>query len=360
MKKIVFFINSIQQQRCLKRIKEFLENGYEVDVYGFSRSASLPTLPVDFEIKVIGYFDNHMSYFRRMLLMYKAIKPIVHKYKRDNDVCFYYFLLDVAIIGFILSKTRYIYEESDLMQTYLKNNFLRFCLDLMDRKIIKNSLKTVMTSDGFALYHFKNNFPSNICFIPNRINESILNFPYRKHVVNIDRLRIAFVGGARFKSILNFVNVFLMNFPQHEFHFYGEPIDMKEDFYSLKSFKNVFFHGSFSNPKDLPSIYENIDLLLATYDVDYDNVLYAEPNKLYESIYFECPIIVSKGTYLETKVKSLGIGFSIDARDQNEIISFISSLSLGIIQEKELACARIPKIDAINMNDNFFKSISNA
>ena len=35
------------------------------------------------------------------------------------------------------------------------------------------------------------------------------------------------------------------------------------------------------------------DMVVATYDVTIENVRYAEPNKIYEAIFFETPIILS-------------------------------------------------------------------
>ena len=35
MKKIVFIINAVSNQRCIKRVNEFVERGYNVVAYGF-------------------------------------------------------------------------------------------------------------------------------------------------------------------------------------------------------------------------------------------------------------------------------------------------------------------------------------
>ena len=36
-KKIVFILNNVTITRCLKRVGEFIDNGYDVDVYGFEK-----------------------------------------------------------------------------------------------------------------------------------------------------------------------------------------------------------------------------------------------------------------------------------------------------------------------------------
>ena len=52
--------------------------------------------------------------------------------------------------------------------------------------------------------------------------------------------------------------------------------------------------------------------MYAVYDADMANVRVALPNKLYEAVYCEMPLIVAKGTYLQQLVESWGVGLAID------------------------------------------------
>lgn len=122
-------------------------------------------------------------------------------------------------------------------------------------------------------------------------------------------------------------------------------------------YNNVFYHGRFKNPNDLPKIYENIDILLCTYDYRIDNVRYAEPNKLYEAIYFRKPIIVSSNTFLSNKVSELNIGYHIDSLDKNSIVSFFNNLTSGSLRTKVNACSAIPREECIMNDTEFFEHI---
>jgi glycosyltransferase involved in cell wall biosynthesis len=124
-------------------------------------------------------------------------------------------------------------------------------------------------------------------------------------------------------------------------------------------YNNVFYHGRFKNPEDLPVIYKNIDLLLCAYDYRIDNVRYAEPNKLYESIYFRKPIIVSSNTFLAKKVSDLGIGYHLDSLDNNAIISFIQNITLESIETKRDACSDISQEECIINDQLLFSRIRN-
>ena len=95
--------------------------------------------------------------------------------------------------------------------------------------------------------------------------------------------------------------------------------------------------------------------MLSTYDVAIDNVRYAEPNKLYESIYFETPIIVSEGCFLGDKVKELNVGFTVNALDETAVKQLIDSLTSEIVEDKIESIRQIGKEYAINNNERFFQ-----
>lgn len=356
--KVIFIINSVQQQRCIKRIEEFIANGYEVEAYGFSRAEIIPTLPENFKIEVLASFDNSVSYLKRLKIMYRALKPVFKKYKHQN-VLYYYFLLDVALVCRMLCRKPYIYEESDLMQTYISSALIRNTLNFIDKRIIRHSLVTTMTSEGFAQFHYGNKYPENIVFVPNRLNSKVLQLAYTPSEWDSNHLRIGFVGGARYQTVVNFVRTFADHFPRHEFHFYGTILDQKEEFEQIIStYPNVYYHGKFSNPIDLPDIYQNIDLVLATYDTHYANVRYAEPNKLYEAAYFQTPIIVSENTFLAQQVQKMGIGFAVDAMNEEKIVALINGLTKDRITHCIDNCKAIDPQQLVNNNPLLFTKLA--
>ncbi len=99
--------------------------------------------------------------------------------------------------------------------------------------------------------------------------------------------------------------------------------------------------------------------MLATYDVKYNNVRYAEPNKLYEAIYYETPIIVSEGCYLGDKVKQLNVGYTVDAMNEKAIMTLLEEISTDALDQKIQSIRRLGTDYAINSNEQFFKRVSN-
>lgn len=356
--KIVFIANSLSIQRVIKRINSFVDAGYNVEVYGFMRSdvGHNGNVDIRFKYSVIGEFPNSMPYIKRLFLMHKCIKDIIPSVS-DGNTLLYLFGLETALVTTRLTKTPYVYEEADLVHTYIGNRFVRSFLEKKDVNIIKKSQLTVLTSEGFVDYHFGINPPSNITVVSNRLNPSVLNLKKEtKPNLDVKHLKFGFVGSFRFDSIVNFCRVFVKEYPQHEMHVYGVIDDTNRAFFS--QFDNFYYHGPFKNPDDLPNIYANIDLSLSTYDATTVNARYAEPNKMYEAIYFDTPIIVSKDTYLEKKVRNLGIGYAIDALADEEILSFVNGLSIESIDKCVYNLKKINKSEAVNSTDKLFEHIN--
>lgn len=333
MKKIIFIVNSIDNQRCRKRVDEFRTNGYPVKVYGINRGLKITAWP---ECEIIASYENKMAYKDRTMILNKALKEVFKKHRDEKNVIWYYFGLDIAMFGVLYNgKKRFIYEESDLVHTYMNNNAVIWVMERIDKFIISRSSLTVLTSEGFAEYHFQNKRPSNLVIKPNKLNPQIVGVPDVPNVaVDTNHLNFALVGMIRYEAVRRMADVISREFPNHQFHFFGvlnvATKKEEESFMVLDERENVHFHGRFKNPDELPLVYSQIDVVISTYDVENVNVQYAEPNKLYESIYYRTPIIVSKGTFLAKQVERFHSGYAVDVSDEQNIISLVHQIENDI------------------------------
>lgn len=362
LNKVVFIVRTMVP-RVDKRIKEFIANGYDVEVYGFEFENvridnSKNTAYYYNVLATIPNFPNQLSYKDRAFLFYKKIKEVINRYDK-NETLFYFFTINTSFITLLIPNLIFINEESDMLFDRSKNQFVRKLIIRENKRIIKKSYKTVMTSQGFANFYYGDNVPSNIVIIPNKVNAACLDLPFvRKEPFNVNHIRFAFTGNARYESIFNMCKVVGEHFPQHEFHFYGTlNYFTNSQKQALSEFKNVFVHGPFRNPDDLPEIYSKIDFVISTYDSKGVNVQYAESNKIYEAMFYETPIIVSTNTVLETIVKRHNMGYAINALDNEEVIKTINSIT----EEDYLRfCASLKSIDkkeSVNDNAGFFKQL---
>lgn len=355
-KHIIFILSSLNDSHFRKRIEEFIENGYQVKVLGFKRKGQdlppLPYIPI-----VLGEIENR-NFKSRLSLFNRKIKEIAPECK--GKLCFYS-SLDIALFAKLYIKAPYIYEVCDLTELTIGNPIIRGALSKINTSVIKKSVKTIITSEGFAEYFDK--LPDDKFYlIPNKVSPEMPEFNSKERSLNTQKIKIGFAGVIRFESIYHFIKVCADYGETIEMHLFGIYSDADEWASKIEEIEkktdNIYYHGKFSNPSDLPSIYDSIDLVLCTYPPTL-GVKYAEPNKLYEAIYFRCPIIVSDKVFLGDKVRRLNIGYVINAMDENEIKKFFASITPLDYSSKVNACRAIPQSDCLNVNNDFFKEIEN-
>ena len=359
MKTIVFIINSVRQARCVRRVDEFLEHGYELEVYGFDREGDNRALP-NIPLNIIGTFQNGSNYLKRLKEIRTSIKAnIASKYK-PQETLFYLFNLDIVLAfrSVFGRKYKYIYEVSDLAELVIRNTLIRKFLIWQNDKSMRNAFHVVFTSEGFC--DFYNRIPRDkISVIPNKVSTKCPKVYSINRKFNPQKIKIGFVGIIRFETVYYFAKV-CKDYVNIEFHLYG--LVSKGDKFALMledlaiEHKNIILHGPFKNPQDLLSIYKGIDMVLSAYPPT-PGVIYAEPNKLYEALYFRCPIIVNQGTFLGRKVERLNIGYVIDAMSESNIQGFLEGINADNYQDKVKARKAISQIDCLNINNAFFEKL---
>lgn len=348
-KKIVFFVTNLTP-RPNRRIQEFVDSGFDCEVFCMSHSEDI----VSPRYHVTYLNENkltNMSYPKRLLLFSRQIGDVIKRFDKKTTL-FYFFSFNTAFIV-LVRKLRFVYEESDMLFDRFNSSFLRRMMIRLNCRIISKSRITVFTSEGFAYFYFKNSIPKNVIFVPNKVDKRCLDLPIvKKQETDFNHLKFGFAGSLRYETLRNFADVLIKNFPSAQFDFFGRNSEFSEEaIQDLKKTGRVFFHGTFINPDDLPRIYSQLDFIVATYDVSGINPRYAEPNKLYEAIFFRTPIIVSRDSFLEHKVKELGVGFSVNALDNNDIIRQVIAITPDVYKSFVSKLESIEKKSVITSNE---------
>ena len=355
-KKMVFFVPNLTP-RPNRRIQEFIDAGFDCEVYCMSHSEDIVTP----RYKITYLNENKlskMSYPRRMLLFFRQIGSVVDRFDKKKTL-FYFFSFNTAFLVLMRRNLRFIYEESDMLFDRFSSSFLQNLIIKLNRDIISKSKITVFTSEGFAHFYYNSNIPKNIVFVPNKVDKRVLELPVvNKHETDFKHLKFGFVGSLRYETLRNFAYVLTENFPSTQFDFYGRNSNFSdEQIMKLKSTGRIFFHGTFTNPDDLPQIYSKLDFVVATYDVSGINPRYAEPNKLYEAIFFRTPIIVSRDSFLEHKVKELGVGFSVNALDDKDIVNQVNNITHEVYMGFISKLTSIEKESVITSNEELIDRV---
>ncbi len=352
---IVFIAFQLSQPRCIKRISAIYDAGFDVKVYGFDSglyNESLKTLP--FPVERIIKRDKTAGRLNKLYSLSAQIRRILSENKKD--CLFYLFGYEIAFFAKLNGCKRYVYEEADVTASREKRKWLKKILINIDKHIIQKSRLTIFTSQGFVDYLFGSERVDDIVLQPNKLAGDFFDEKRRQAVIpraiDPNHLLFGFVGLIRYpNTIMRFAKIIGKYYPQHEFHFYGT-LD-RADFWDeeLDSYHNVYNHGPFKNPVDQPEIYSKFDISVVCYDTASDNVKIAEPNKLYESIFFGIPMVVSANCFLAERVRELGVGYSIDASKDEAIRAFIEGLKVEELILIKDRMREIPLADIIDSTE---------
>ena len=334
--KVVFIIHALSQPRCIKRVVSLQQAGFECVVYGYNRgNYDVNTFPDDICVHVLDRMENGNSK-NNFKIAIRHLNDIIQENGKD---CIYYTFGFLASFLISFKKVSFIYEISDILYAYPKYDKVRFLMKLLDKRIIRKAKYVVMTSGGFQKFHGLND--EKVILLPNKVSPVLMNV--ERHPISYieHKLRFAFVGAIRYDAIFRFAQTIGERFPDDEFHFYGGAPErtLKRVRSLTDQYSNIYHHGPFKSPRDLSQIYNEVDVIVACYDTHSLNERIAEPNKLYESILFCRPLIVSEETYLAQRVADYGCGYAINPSSVDSIASFVKSLTvreLTAISENEL------------------------
>lgn len=224
--------------------------------------------------------------------------------------------------------TRVIYEVADLHRLLVdkqKNpvrHVAQFYLKREDKSLTKHIDLLITTSRKYSERYFDAFVPKEKTFyFPNVPNLKVFEGYQKKK--KTDRLTVGYIGGVRYKKqIFNLLDavkscdmgLMLAGFEQ-------EPVEVEP---LCRNYRYGEWVGRFDFSTQVKSLYEKCDIMYSVYDADMANVRVAIPNKLYEAVYCEMPLIVAKGTYLEEIVTEWGVGVGVDHRDSAELTKVLA------------------------------------
>ena len=365
--KFVFLTNYVFQPRIIRRIRTVQKQGFKIEVFGIGREKYKS--PLNFPYSEIAHKKDGSGYFQALIHIYLRIQQILDNEKNKETIIYCFGIIMGLPLLFISTfnpklKVKFVYEISDIPYGPRKFTAISSILKWLDKKIIKASNLTILTSSGFTRFYELALEPSKLVVLPNKLNTEILSGDEisKSSSTKKNCIRFGFVGAVRsFSTIGRFVKVIGERFPSFEFHFYGES-SHSDDFRKLaQQYNNVFWWGLFQNPGDLPSIYSKIDVTIACYDWKKDfNERYLEPNKLYEALFFRTPLVVSQNTYLAERVAEFNCGYAIDPYSDDKISAFLSSLTPEAVAKKSEQLRKIPKEFAVEDATQFATIIRQA
>ena len=197
-KEIVFFVMSLSQPRCIKRVTAFRDAGYHCIVYGYRRGLyDVNVFPEGIDVNFLGEVKN-----RDYKNNFKQVKAdVADVYGLHGKNTLYYAFGFMPSLFFALKRVRFVYECSDVFYAYPKFDKVRWLLKWLDKWLIGKSMVTVMTSGGFAEY-FGVTKNKKVVVLPNRVSP-LLRTLERKSLHVSSGLSFGFVGSIRYQNVFH-------------------------------------------------------------------------------------------------------------------------------------------------------------
>lgn len=250
------------------------------------------------------YINRIFTYFKFLLILKKrATKKI------------YFFGADFQFFFFFLKNKIYL-EIGDLRIVDMKG-LKKKLFTAYDKYSLKHVSKLILTSE----HHFSDYYNlyvdnDKVLILRNRLEKNQTLISYDRKLSEIkEKIKIGLFGMLRYDVPMDFLIEFIIKHKEkYELVIYGIPFGKYSINYLEKLDRhnnNISWNGKYLYPDDLGEIYSKIDLSFVVYDNAFENVKTAIPNKLYESVLFNKPILCGQHTKFAEEVKKYDIGIEI-------------------------------------------------
>ena len=322
--------------RVYKEARTLVDNGFDVEVLCWDRENKyLDKAEETLDgIKVKRFFPKSMygsgiKQFYPYYLFIKEIKVYLKGFRFDilhaHDV-------DGTFAATLIKKDfKLIWDMHEFYDG--SNNMISKLNKLLAPRCFKKSDGIIIVSEEQKRrYSNKIKRKTKVQLIANAAEARI--FKDVKHVPS-DKLRISFIGSVRDLESLKFMmdiadksNDLIFNI-----HGGGHALDKVKDY--AKDKKNIRVTGQYNYDKAY-ELYSNTDLVYSVYS-DRINIKGAMANKFFEAILSEVPIVANKNTYNGDLIDKLGVGFTIDVGNDEEMLKVISLIKKdsNILKEKK-------------------------
>ncbi|WP_101331418.1 glycosyltransferase family 4 protein [Halalkalibacillus sediminis] len=330
LKKATILLSHIPNPRMLKRIKA-VENDFNVVLIYWDRGQlENETFEINHNHKVlkVSIKAPQGKPIKKLIPLVRYMFNVLAKLKNEKPDIVHAGNLDMLMIAAIYQKhfnkkTKIIYEVADLPKySFIKKanspkTILAKLLQSLEKKLTSRVSKIILTSPYFWEEYFSKFIKlDKYLFIPNSPSKKLFSkYVKKKH----DNFTIGYIGSVRYieqlKMLIDVVEEMDKNI---KVLIAGSGPGYSEIKEYSKDKKFVEVYGPYNYEEEIVRLYEKVDCTYAVYNTKLNNVKIALPNRLYESIVCEIPIIGTKNTELGSFIEQNQIGININ-EDKQEL-----------------------------------------
>jgi glycosyltransferase involved in cell wall biosynthesis len=342
---LVFLLSHVPNPRIYKRMK-IAKDIFDIHAIYWKRSfKSFKTFFEDEKINKYEVIDSNKEYnlslFERLSFIFKFMIKSIKLLKKIKPSIIHCEHLDMLFISYVYKflfnkKVSIVYEVADLHN--LIYNDSKKIKRILTKKIFVNIEdfltkkvdKMIITSPYFYDFYYKKfKHKLEYFYIPNAPEKSI--FKDVKFSTENNEITIGFIGAVRyFEQLKMLVDVAGKYKNIHVFIAgSGSSYNKINEYCSDLNFVDIY--GPYDYETEVVNLYSRVDMIYSVYDSKSKNVRVALPNRLYEAIVSEKPIIASSNTKLGEFIEEKKIGFTVDDQSPKDLDQLLKKLSNGII-----------------------------
>lgn len=310
--------------RVYKEALSLTKLGHKVEIICWDRECKHSSTPVENlnNIKIVRFFGTakYGSGYKQGI-KFLQFKRFVYDYIKSNNFdAIHCHDFDGIYIGYSINnklKLKLVYDEHDLFYMYFINRngllnklIYKYIISKEAKMLKKVDTHIVVTPEMKKVYGNKskrlvviNNAPSHNIFTDITKTEcDVIRVGYIGSIRYVNELKTLVDVSQRFKDKINVI-------------ISGGGVDLQELKEYCSQYNNVEITGGFTMDQ-LEVLYKNIDITYAFYPSDVSAI--SMPNKFYESIITETPIIANKETEFGREVVHNLFGFGVSEENTVE------------------------------------------
>lgn len=317
MKIILFRSNNIFDSRVNKYHNYYEREGIDYTIVGWDRKGEgVEKEHYDFfRYKAgedVGGLKAIRNHFKWMLFVYRYLKN--HKNVTTIHACDLNSAFPAAVFKVLHKRSVIlIFDACDWFSAnFASKKFLCLCFGLMEKYAYKSSNELIICEpEREEQVQFK--LQKKPLVMPNipEIDSSAISDVQSKYMFVNTNPTIAYLGGFSDNRFLLEIITLAETEPFNLLIAgYGNQ-EVLEKLESVKDLENVRYFGRVSMEEGL-NMENAADIIYAMYCKTNPNNVYAAPNKYYEALLLGKPLITTKGTIVEKKVKENNIGWAVE------------------------------------------------
>lgn len=368
---VAFFGHDSAESTVIKRIRAFAGQGLHVVGFNFRREKFNRDFLPFWENVHLGTTEDR-AYGRRLLAMCRALPKILRRRVALRRADFFYARnIDMCALAFVArllsgSSAPLVYEVLDVQRVFVGRGLVSALFRWAERRLLGRTDLLVISSPGFASNYFRSRqgYRGRTFLLENKISFSQGAAVARPSGTlgalcapraTPDKWVIGWFGTLRCPKSLDMLCHIAEALPDKvEIYMRGVPTETGLEAFeqAIAGHPNMIYDGEYRNPVDLAEIYGKVHL---TWTFDFldagKNSKWLLPNRIYEGGYFGSVALASSDTQTGEKVRELGLGYTFEAPEAENLIAFLRWYSIDEHDSRRTHILSLPPQEFCDLYD---------